>query len=209
MRAKLMGYINPERVAWTYDDRDQSVAANYARAVSHYRENRIDEALTTIDKLIKKEPKNPYFYELKGQMLVDFGRVKKALPVYQKSIDLMPKSGLIRTALAHVQIETAGENVSKLNKAIENLKRARQDEPRSTRVHRLLATAYGRQGKDAFARLHLAEEALLQGKKSYAKQQAAIALKDLPENSASALRAKDILSYIEKKEMMITQRSLR
>lgn len=198
LKAKLTGFINPERVAWNYDDRDQSIPANYARAVADYRENRIDSALSRIDKLIAAEPNNAYFYELKGQMLVDFGRVKEALPAYQKAINLMPQSGLIRIALAHTQIETAGENTAQLNEAITNLKLAVQDEPRSTRIHRLLATAYGRQGNDPMARLHLGEEALLQGKFDYAKQQAEIALKGLPADSASALRARDILAFVEK-----------
>jgi predicted Zn-dependent protease len=131
-------------------------------------------------------------------MLVDFGRLQEALPAYQKAISLVPTSGLIRTALAQTQIELAGENASKLNEAIENLKRAKQDEPRSTTVHRLLATAYGRQGKDAYARLHLGEEALLQGKRTYARQQAEVALKGLPAGSPAALRAKDIILFTDK-----------
>ena len=197
MKAKLMGYINPQQVAWQYDDNDKSIPAEYARAIAHYRENRIDKALSAVDDLIKREPKNPYFYELKGQMLVDFGRVKESLAAYQKSITLMPSSGLVRIALAHAQIESAQGNADQLNKAIANLNRAMREEPRSSRVHRLLATAYGRQGKDAYARLHLAEEALLQRKNSYAKQQANIALKGLPEDSSAALRARDILVFID------------
>lgn len=198
LKAKLMGFINPERVAWTYDDRNQSIDANYARAVAYYRQNKINDAIQTIDALIKREPNNPYFHELKGQMLVDFGRLDQALPSYQRAIELLPSSGLIRTALAHVQIELANDNPAKLDKAIENLKRASRDEPRSTRVHRLLATAYGRQGKDAYARLHLGEEALLQRKFSYAKSQAEMALKGLPKDSSAALRARDILAFIDK-----------
>ncbi|HPD83009.1 MAG: M48 family metalloprotease [Alphaproteobacteria bacterium] len=198
MKAKLMGFINPEQVAWKYDDSDQSVPANYARAVAYYRQNQIDKALNKVNALISQEPNNPYFYELKGQMLFEFGRIKESLPAYQKAIDLLPQSGLIRTALAHAQIENAGDQPKLLNEAIENLNRAAQDEPRSTEVQRLLATAYGRQGKDAYARLHLGEEALLQGKMDYAKQQATTALKGLPENSASALRAKDIIAFVDK-----------
>lgn len=200
MKAKLMGFINPGRVAWSYDDRDRSIPALYARAISHYRENRIDQALKTIDELIGREPKNPYFHELKGQMLVEFGRVKEALPSYEKANRLLPQSGLIRTAYAHAQIETAGNNKTKLSEAITHLKRAARDEPRSTRVHKLLATAYGRQGNDAMARLHVAEEALLQRKKNYAKQQANMALKGLKPGSPAALRAKDILVFIEQKK---------
>ena len=199
MRAKLMGFINPGRVSWTYDDTDQSIAAEYARAVADYRENRIDSAITRIDALIAREPKNPYFHELKGQMLVDFGRVKEALPSYQKAIDLLPSSGLIRTALAHAQIEAANDDPAKLKAPIDNLTRALQDEPRSTQIHRLLATAYGRSGDDAMARLHLAEEALLQRKYGYAKEQAEISLKSLKPQTPAALRANDILAYVKQK----------
>ncbi len=200
MKAKLMGYINPERVGWTYDDRDQSIPAQYAKTLAHYRENRIEKALSSINALIKKEPKNPYFYELKGQMLVEFGRVRQALPAYQKASDLLPQSGLIRTALAHTQIETAQENQQSLQNAIKNLKRARHDEPRSSRIHRLLATAYGRLGQDSMARLHLAEEALLHRKRDYAKQQATRALKGLDPQSPAALRANDILVFLQQKK---------
>ena len=91
----------------------------------------------------------------------------------------------------------AGDEPDKLKKAIANLKRAGQSEPRSTRIHRLLATAYGRMGNDPSARLHLAEEALLQRKTKYARQQAETALKGLKENSREWLRAKDILNHIE------------
>lgn len=200
MKAKLMGYINPQHVDWTYDDRDQSVPAIYARTLADYKQNRIKEALEKIDHLIKKEPKNPYFYELKGQMLVDFGRVPESLPAYQTAINLMPNSGLIRMALAHAQIESAGDNKQKLQTAIDNLERAVRDEPRSTRTHHLLATAYGRQGNEPMARLHIAEEALLQRKLGYAKQQANIALKGLNPQSSAALRAKDILVFADKKK---------
>lgn len=198
MKAKLTGYISPQQVQWVYDDKDKSVAAQSARAVAAYRQNHVPEALALADWLIAAEPDNPYHYELKGQMLTDFGRVKDAIPVYQKAVDLLPKSGLIRTALAHAQIEAAGQhNEVLLKKAITNLETALQEEPRAARIHRLLATAYGRLGQDGQARLHLAEEALLQQKIPYAKSQAEAALQELPEGSRDRLKAKDILLYIQ------------
>lgn len=193
LKAKLMGYIHPEQVAWRYDDKDQSVPARYARAVANYRNNKIDAALSQINSLITAEPNNPYFYELKGQMLIDFGRVKQGIEPLQKAVNLSPNDGLIRISLAHAQIESTSGNDKILDSAIENLKIALQKEPKSTQIHRLLATAYGRQNKDAYARLHLAEEALLQNNLPYAKQQAGIALKALPAKSAASLRANDII----------------
>lgn len=197
MKAKLVGFITPQQVAWTYDDRDRSVAADTARAVAAYRQNQIPEALKAIDSLIAREPKNPYFHELKGQMLRDFGRVTEALPAYEKAVSLAPQSGLIRADLAHVMIETAGSSEAKLQKALDHLNTALKVEPRSARIHRLMATALGRLGNDPAARLHLAEEAWLQRKIPYAKEQVEVALKGLPQGSRDWIRAKDLQSAIE------------
>ena len=200
MLAKLAGFITPEQVAWTYDDRDNSAPSLTARAVAAYRTSDVAKALKLADQLIAKDPNDPYFHELKGQMLVDFGRVREALPSYQKAINLKPDAALIRIALAHAQIETAGNNNAALQEAIKNLILAQKQEPKSTRVHRLLATAYGRMGDEPRAKLHLAEEALLQGKKDYAKSQAEIAKKGLKTGSPDWIRADDILNYIGTKK---------
>ncbi len=198
MQAKLTGFISPEQVEWQYDTRDTSIAAEYARAIALYRQNRVDGSLEKIDALIAREPDNPYFTELKGQMLVDYGRVAAALPYYRRAVEARPDAALIRTAYAHALIESAGENnQSQLQEAIGHLERAVRDERRSTRIQRLLATAHGRLGQDALARLHLAEEALLKNDIPYARQQAGIALAGLEENSRPWLRAQDILNFIE------------
>lgn len=198
MLAKLKGFIAPERVAWDYERADQSIAAQYARAIADYRQGREERALNQINALLEKEPDNPYFLELKGQVLVDFGKVKESLSPYKKAVELDPKASLIRTSYAHALIESAGDGQNKqLEDAIIHLNRATSDEPRSTLNHRLLATAYGRLGDDAMARLHLAEEALLQGKTDYAEQQAKIALSKLQKGSRAWIRAQDILTFAE------------
>lgn len=201
MIAKLKGFLTPERVAWDYDSKDESLPALYARTIADYRQNRVQNALAGIEKLLALEPDNPYFLELKGQMLVDFGRLSEAEPAYRQAIAIAPEAALIRTAYAHTLIENAGENdKEKLQGAIDHLKRALRDEPRSTRNHRLLATAYGRRGQDAMARLHLAEEALLKGQTDYAQRQAEAASDKLEKNSRDWMRAQDILAYIRQKK---------
>ena len=173
MRAKLIGFTSPGRVAWEYDDRDTSIAAEYARAIAAYREDRIDDALSKVDGLIQKEPKNPYFHELKGQMLVEFSRIEEGLAPYRKAIELKPQEALFRIAYAHALIESGddgGDDDGRLHEAIKQLERAHKRERRSGRVHRLLATAYGRLGKENLAKIHLAEEAVLQRRLPYAKQ---------------------------------------
>jgi predicted Zn-dependent protease len=157
----------------------------------------VNKALSLADQLLAIEPNNPYFLELKGQMLTDFGRLKEALPYYEKAIAKKPDAGLIRISLAHVQIETAANDAAKLQKAIGNLNAALKTEQRSTRIHRLLATAYGRMGKEGEAKLHLAEEALLQRRNDYAKSQAVAAQRILRKGSVDWVRAGDIINYVE------------
>ncbi len=197
MLAKLKGFIHPEQVAWDYNDRDQSLPVRYARAIALYRQDHVNEALAAVDGLLAAEPDNPFFLELKGQMLMEFGRVREALPVYKRSVTLYPQGALIRTAYAHALIETAGHDRAQLEEAVTQLKRVQPDEPRSLLVHHLLATAYGRMGQEPPAKLHLAEEALLKGNKDYAARLAKVALEGLPEGSGSWLRAQDILTYVE------------
>lgn len=197
MLAKLTGYITPQQVVWVYDDRDKSLPAISARAIAAYRTNDIAKALSLSDQLLAAEPNNPYFPELKGQMLTEFGRLKEALPYYEKAVAKKPESGLIRSALAHVQIETAGQDKAKLQKAIDNLNTALKTEAKSGRTHRLLATAYGRMGNEGAAKLHLAEEALLQRNNKYAKAQARAAQAMLKSGSADWIRAGDIINYVE------------
>ncbi len=197
--SKLIGFTSPERVAWVYDDRDRSIAADYARAIAAYRQNRVEESLNRIDALLKSEPDNPYFHELKGQMLMDYGRLAPAAVSLRRAVQLKPSSALIRIMYAHALIENSGQGRDRaaVNEAIENLNRAQRDEPRSSRVHRLLATAHGYLGREAEARLHLAEEAVLQRRFDAGRTLAQSASGQLPDGSRSWLRAQDLLTYID------------
>ncbi|HEY8191557.1 MAG TPA: peptidase M48 family protein, partial [Alphaproteobacteria bacterium] len=87
---------------------------------------------------------------------------------------------------------------ARLEEAIGQLERAVQDEPRSSRIFRLLATAWGRKGNDPMARLYLSEEALLKQDKDYARKQAKAAMAGLEKGSRPWVRAQDILLYLEK-----------
>lgn len=199
MKAKLIGFISPEKVLWDYQDKDKSIAARYARAIAAYRQNQVNDALKGIDALIASEPNNPYFHELKGQMLTDFGRVKEAIPAYRKAVSLLPKAPLIQIALGHALIEGGGGS-DNLKEAIRQLESAIKEEPRSSRAYRLLGVAYGQLGDEGHAKLNLAEEAVLQGRFDYAKELAEGVTRSFPQGSREWLQAQDILSYIDNGE---------
>lgn len=196
IKAKLMGFTSPQQVAYKYPSSDTSIPAQYARAISAYRLNQMQAALDRIASLIQQEPQNPYFYELKGQILFEFGKAAEAVPAYEKAVQYAPDSGLIRSALANALIESAGKDPAKLQSAIDHLKRAEKEEPRSTSIKRMLATAYGRMGKESEARVFLAEEALMQGRRDEASRMADVTIKQLPPNSPELIRAKDIINTV-------------
>lgn len=197
MKAKLTGFINPARVSWVYNDQDHSIPARYARTIADYRNNNVNQAISGIDALIVEEPDNPYFHELKGQMLVDFSRVAEGIPSYRRAVELMPNAPLIRIAYAHALLENGQGNEGDIRMAIDNLERALVDEKRSAYANRLLATAHGRLGREDVAKVYLAEEAVLQRNYKYAKAQAESALRTLPSGSREALKARDVISYID------------
>lgn len=200
IKAKLIAFVTPQQVSYLYPAKDQTIPARYARAIAAYRGNRVEDALRGIDALLATEPKNPYFHELRGQMLFDFGRSREASVSYEKALVLRPDSGLIRTALAQSLIESPGSSRPTLEKAIQHLKRAQQDEPRSTQVKRLLATAYGRLGQEPQARAYLAEEALLQGRKTDAAAMARSVIEKLPAGSPERRRVQDVINAIDLKK---------
>jgi predicted Zn-dependent protease len=191
VHAKLHAFLDdPSATLRAYPESDQSVEARYARAIAYYRIPRLDKAVPAVDGLIRDFPSNPYYRELKGQMLFENGRVHDAIAPYEEAVKLAPRAALIRIALAQAYIES---NEPALNKrAIAYLNDASRDEGREGSVWRLLATAYGRDNQLGMAALSLAEEALADAKKKDAQQQAQRAKQNLPHNTAAYQRAEEI-----------------
>ena len=191
MRAKLIGFLDrPRNVARAYPETDQTLPARYARAISTYRQGDLPQAIEMTDELLAEWPDDPYFHELKGQMLFEHGKLSEALPAYETAISLRPDSPQIRLSLAQVQIES---NRSDLDQAaLDNLEEVLRREPQNAFAWRLAATAHGRLGDIGMTALSLSENALLRGRFEEAIQQAKRAQGILPEYSASWLRAQDV-----------------
>ncbi len=97
VQAKIIGFVRPmDTVLRTYPPSDTSLPARYARAVATYRFGSVEVAQREIDSLISTEPNNPYFWELKGQALLEAGRPRQAIEPLRRASSLKPKSGLIR-----------------------------------------------------------------------------------------------------------------
>lgn len=197
MKAKLNGYLYPERAV---RDTGKDIPTRYGRAIALYRRAQTKDALAELDSLLAQEPKNPWFHELKGQILFEGGRIDESLPALAKAVEYAPDSGLIRTAYAHALLESQTDKSARTQQAVRELQRAQRSEPQSVLIQRLLATAYGRLGNEGMSRLHLAEQAALRGQREQARREATLAQKHLPKNSAAWLRAQDILDLVSKKD---------
>lgn len=198
MRAKLIGFTQPETVGRVYPASDTSLPAQYARAIGAYRRNVFADALGRTDALIKAEPRNPYFLELRGQILLETGRLAEARPYYERALALLPGEPQLLIPLAQTKIDRGSD--AELRSAIRDLERASVD-PETTLpiVWRLLGTAYGKTGDMGKASLALAEDNLARGDLPNARAQVARALQLLPRGSPGWRRAQDLQREAEDK----------
>lgn len=198
MRAKLIGFMEPlETTLELFPDSDTSIPARYARAIAYYRQSDLRTALPLIDALIADEPENPYFYELKGQMLLENGRVEESLVPYGRMAELAPGEPLLRMSLAKAQVESGDKTL--LEDARSNLLAATRSEPLERQGWRLLTIVYGRLGQQGELSLSQAEYNLLGGENKAAQALGNRAIDLLPAGSPGAIRAQDIVSEAERR----------
>jgi len=198
MLAKLDGFLlRPGEALRLYKDRDD-IPGRYARAIAHYRAVELDPALGLIDGLIADEPDNPYFHELKGQMLFESSRVRESLGSYERAVALAPNEPLLRVALAHAQIESGDDAL--LTPAQDNLRNALSRDGNNALAWRLLAQAYGRAGDTAQADYAMAETALRSGEYDRALFHVERAETQLKRGSPTWLRLQDIRGEAERRK---------
>lgn len=193
MRAKLIGFMEPlETTLKLYPEDRNDIPARYARAIAYYRNASIDKALPRVNELIASDPDNPYFHELKGQMLLENGRVGDSLAPYTRMVELAPDEPLLRTALAKAQVESGQADL--LQPALENLRVAVRMDPKMRDAWRLLTVVNGRLGNQGDLALSQAEFTLLGGDLKAALALAERAVEILPTGAPGWLRAQDIVS---------------
>lgn len=193
IKVKTVAFTEPpSAVLAKYPETDGSLLARYARAIAYYREPDLGRALPAIDALIGAAPRDPYFRELKGQMLFENGRIAEAVAPYEDAMRLDPNAPLLRIELAQIYLEE--NDPVRTKRAIAYLSDALRSEDKDVEAWHLLATAYGRDNQMGMAALSLAEEGLAADNKKTATQQALRAEQLLPKTSAAHARAEQIHS---------------
>jgi len=193
MRAKISGYLDrPQIVFNRYPQTDQSLPARYGRAIGTFFGSGVDRALPLVDALIKEQPNNPYFHEVKADFLMRSGRAREAVPIMRRAAQLAgPDAPLITVRLA--QAMSSAED-GKLDEVI-NLARKSLIQDPNPQAYRILANAYYKQDRLPEADLATAEALFLEGDLKQAQIFAKRAQPRLKNGSPNWIRAGDIVNF--------------
>lgn len=194
-KAKLFGYLaDPAMTYQTYPEYLTGDPARYARAYAFHKEGFLDKATGETDALLAHEPDNPYYLELKGQILLEGGKPDLAIAPLRRATELTGNQPLIATTFGHAMLaadEVAG-NKAHLAEAQKVLKAAVARDRENPFAWYVLGILYARTGDMPRARLASAEQQSLSGRWAEALQSATAAKAGLPVGSADAIRAEDI-----------------
>ncbi|MBA3864357.1 MAG: peptidase M48 [Erythrobacter sp.] len=190
-RAKLYGFLaEPRRTLTLFPPSDTSIPARYARAYAYHKDAQVDMALAEADALLSAEPDNPWFLELKGQVLLESGRPLDALAPLRRATEITRAHPLIAGILGHALIAT--EDEANFAEAETVLRAAVQKDRYNPFAWYQLGVVYAARGDIPRARLASAEQQVMSRRYPEALQNAQAAEANLPYGSADWIRAQDI-----------------
>lgn len=190
-KAKLYGYLaEPRDTLKAYPEGTNTVPARYARAYAWHKDAHLDKAMAETDALLGQAPDDPYFLELKGQILLEAGKPAEALGPLRRATELTNNQPLIATTFGHALIAT--ENPGNFAEAERVLKAAVARDRENPFAWYQLGMVYAANGDMARARLASAEQQALSRRMPEALHSAEAAEAALPKGSPDWLRAQDI-----------------
>ena len=198
MRAKLSGYIeSPGIVLNRYPIANKSIPARYARAVARFRQGGqggLEAALAEVDSLLRDQPGNPYFWEVKGDFLQKSGHAADAVPALRKAFQLSgDEAPLIGVALAQALLQV--KDPKGLDEAIGILRKSIQREGENSLAYNMLGQAYYDKGLLPQSELARAQGLFYFGAVKQAQAFAVRAQAGLKPGSPEWIKADDIINY--------------
>ncbi|GAB4306816.1 MAG: M48 family metalloprotease [Roseovarius sp.] len=192
-RGKLSAYERAPK--WTLNRLGESGHDDIAamrEAVARHRQADTAGALAAIDRALALRPEDPYYLELKGQILFESRRFTQAVAAYGAAVRLAPKNALILGSYGRALL-AAGQTAE----AVRYLQQSYALDGRDPRVLRDLAQAYAAQDNRGMAALVTAERYAMGGQMADAGIHARRASDLLPRGSPGWLRAQDVLAAAE------------
>jgi predicted Zn-dependent protease len=193
MRAKISAFMERQDTVYRrYPLSNTSLPARYAHAITTYLHGDLRSALTQIDALIQVQPNNPYFYELRGQALLEGGRPAEAVAPLRKAVQLSNNAPLIEMLLGQALV--ASDNKAYADEAIGILRAAVARETEAPLGYLQLAMAFSRKGDLAEADLASAQAAYLRGDNKTARDLASRAKTRFAVGTPGWVKADDIIT---------------
>jgi predicted Zn-dependent protease len=193
MRAKISAFMERQDTVYRrYPLSSDTLPARYARAIATYLHGDLRNALGQIDALIQVQPNNPYFYELRGQALLEGGRPAEAIVPLRRAVQLSNNAPLIEMLLGQALVAT--DNKAYTDEAISILRAAVARETEAPIGYTQLAMAYGRKGDYAEADLASAQAACLRGDNKTARDLASRAKTRFAVGTPGWVKADDIVA---------------
>ena len=191
VRAKLAGYVDAPRLVFQrYPESNRTIPARYARAYAYHRTGHPEESMREVDALLESRPGDPYFLELKGQILLESGRPREALAALREAVSIVPDQPLIAALLGHALIST--EDAANFEEAKRVLRTAIARDNDNPFAWYQLGIVYDREGDEARAALATAERYNLIGQPQLALPNAERAMMGIQVGTPDWLRADDI-----------------
>ncbi|WP_199554375.1 M48 family metalloprotease [Sandaracinobacteroides hominis] len=197
LRAKLIGYVSePADTLKAYPMSNQSQPAHVARAYAFHKQALPDKAIAELDAALKVQPHDPYLLEMRGQVLLESGRVDEALPSLREAVAKSNGEPLIAGMLGHalVQSAEASGDKARFDEAEKVLRAALARDDENPFAWLQLETIYERRGDTPRLALATAERlTLTDGDPRAALNAATIAAEGLPQGTTDWVRAQDIV----------------
>ena len=198
IRAKLEGFLKrPDDIIRKYEKNDSDYAI-YASSVALYRKALTDKAIDKIDILIDKYPTNPWYYELKGQILYESGKIKPSIEPYEKAVKFSTGHPLLNIALASAYLALNDKEYD--IKAQNLLNNVIKKDQKNSYAWFQLAIAEARLGNIGKADLYSAERYFVLGDVNLASFHAKRSKNNLKDNGPLLMRAEDIILDSENKQ---------
>jgi len=199
-RAKIAAYSNNMgALQRMFKANPGGLPARYGSAITTYLNGSARSAIPKFEALIKEQPKNPYFHEMMGEVLIKANDAQGAAKAFQRAVALdTRKSPLLRMSYGRALMLTGTK--ANMPNAIKELKAGIAADPEFPGGYGYLAQAYGQSGDMARADLATADMNYYSGNLQQAQIFAIRAQKQMKRGTPDWLRAQDIINAKAKKK---------
>lgn len=191
---KLAAYTTPSSKLPECDYKENvDEFTHYMKAIECFRANNFDDALNHVNRLIMKHPQDPYYHELKAQILFEAGK-NTALTEYNIACEMKINDPLILLGRAIVGMNMYADQPLRLTEFYKDLLFVIEKEPDNLLALYYMAIYYEKKGLKGKSYLNSAIIAHKSGNRKNARMLATEALKELQPKTPDWYKANDIIA---------------